>query len=552
MDPITELPPFKDGQELIDFFLEEQQDLTAIDRFSKLHDQGFVDKKSIYSELIPSTKPAENQQLSFEVDLDACTGCKACVTGCHSLNGLDDEETWRDVGLLLGLSKDEPYQQTITTACHHCTDPACLSGCPTLAYEKDPETGIVRHLDDQCIGCQYCVLKCPYDVPKYNESLGIVRKCDMCHQRLESNEAPACVQACPNKAIKIKIVDIEDINSRKDELSFLPNAPSPEYTKPSTIYKTTKIIPKIKSADYKKIKPEHSHLPLVFMLILTQASVGCYLFSGSFSLLNSSLWKFAFTFFGIFTLISIHVAILHLGRPLYAYRAVLGYKKSWLSREIIAFGVLAGMSTMLMTLPWINQLKEFGLPIPNLNMPQLIMMGNYSCAVVGILAIACSVMVYHDTKRSFWNWKSASLKFFGTMIILGSSISNLILLSYLTQDEFIKIAFVLNFLVGSVILIIKLKHESSLLSLCDQSNSVNHGSAVVTKEYFHQFFKIRHAMAFLGGMINLCVLASLFSGGGTNLIPLGAIALIFLFIGEFMERYLFFKTVIKLKMPGGI
>ena len=75
----------------------------------------------------------------------------------------------------------EPYQQTVTTACHHCVEPACLEGCPVLAYEKDAETGIVRHLDDQCIGCQYCVLKCPYDVPKYSAKRGIVRKCDMCY-----------------------------------------------------------------------------------------------------------------------------------------------------------------------------------------------------------------------------------------------------------------------------------------------------------------------------------------------------------------------------------
>ena len=57
-----------------------------------------------------------------------------------------------------------------------------------MAYDKDPETGIVRHLDDQCIGCQYCVLKCPYDVPKYSERLGIVRKCDMCVGRLRAGE----------------------------------------------------------------------------------------------------------------------------------------------------------------------------------------------------------------------------------------------------------------------------------------------------------------------------------------------------------------------------
>ena len=58
-----------------------------------------------------------------------------------------------------------PVLQHVTTACHHCLDPACLNACPVDAYEKDPVTGIVRHLDDQCFGCQYCTLACPYDAP---------------------------------------------------------------------------------------------------------------------------------------------------------------------------------------------------------------------------------------------------------------------------------------------------------------------------------------------------------------------------------------------------
>src|SRR3954466_2950723 len=82
-----------------------------------------------------------------------------------------------------------------------------MLGCPTKAYEKDPVTGIVKHLDDQCFGCQYCTLMCPYDAPKYNEARGIVRKCDMCSDRLAHGEAPACVQACPNEAIRIPVTD---------------------------------------------------------------------------------------------------------------------------------------------------------------------------------------------------------------------------------------------------------------------------------------------------------------------------------------------------------
>ena len=98
---------------------------------------------------------------------------------------------WRSVGLLHGGTSELPVIQHVTTACHHCVEPACLQGCPVKAFEKDPVTGIVKHLDDQCIGCQYCMLKCPYDVPKYSKSKGIVRKCDMCSDRLAADEAPA-------------------------------------------------------------------------------------------------------------------------------------------------------------------------------------------------------------------------------------------------------------------------------------------------------------------------------------------------------------------------
>src|SRR5437870_1163324 len=157
-----------------------------------------------------------------------------------------------------------------SSACHHCVDPACLNGCPVLAYEKDSVTGIVRHLDDQCIGCQYCVMMCPYDVPKYSERRGIVRKCDMCSQRLAVKEAPACAQACPNEAIRITIVEQEAIRAEyrtetngidgpltpslspgggegeptPNSGTFVPAAPEPAFTLPTTQYISKKPLPR--------------------------------------------------------------------------------------------------------------------------------------------------------------------------------------------------------------------------------------------------------------------------------------------------------------------
>ena len=181
--------------QLVEALLLQQQETTAVDRFAQHHEQ--ASKPLLaghYRDLIPLSAPTPGEQYAFEIDLDACSGCKSCVAACHNLNGLDESEQWRAVGLLHGGSDQLPVLQHVTTACHHCLEPACLTGCPVLAYDKDPLTGIVRHLDDQCIGCQYCVFMCPYDVPQYNASKGIVRKCDMCHDRLAVGEAPACVQ----------------------------------------------------------------------------------------------------------------------------------------------------------------------------------------------------------------------------------------------------------------------------------------------------------------------------------------------------------------------
>ena len=165
----------------------------------------------------------------------------------------------------------------MTSACHHCLDPACLSACPVDAYEKDPVTGIVKHLDDQCFGCQYCTLACPYDVPKFHAGKGIVRKCDMCGDRLRAGEAPACVQACPHEAIRIRVVDRGGRPARAEAGEFLPAAFDPSYTQPTTVYRVAPRRRPPAGRRVSRVEPEHAHTPLVVMLVLTQLSVGGFL-----------------------------------------------------------------------------------------------------------------------------------------------------------------------------------------------------------------------------------------------------------------------------------
>ena len=93
---------------MIDAYLEKQQDLTAVEKFSQAYDfQRLPQEENRYKELIPKSTPGPGQQYAFEVDLDKCTGCKACVTACHNENGLDEDETWRSVGLLAGGTSEE-------------------------------------------------------------------------------------------------------------------------------------------------------------------------------------------------------------------------------------------------------------------------------------------------------------------------------------------------------------------------------------------------------------------------------------------------------------
>ncbi len=384
---------------LVDELLAEQQSLqTPVARFSEHHDnvQRTPDLEPVYRDLIPLSAPAPGEQYAFEVDLDSCSGCKACVAGCHSLNGLDEEETWRDVGLLTGGHEDLPWQQTVTSACHHCADPGCLNGCPVLAYEKDPATGIVRHLDDQCIGCSYCILKCPYDVPKYSERLGIVRKCDMCHSRLAEGEAPACVQSCPTHAIKIvKVaVDLDGDRPRVDTSDFLPGAPDADFTQPTTRYVSRKGLPaEVRPADAANPQPQHAHWPLVILLTFTQAALGFSItgLGSESTLLNGVALGLA--------AIGLSASVAHLGRPMRAWRIFLGLRRSWLSREAVILGTWFPTLTGTVILS-----GQFPLLAP-------------VAAAIGLAGIVCSAMIYIDTPRQFWRAPATAIRMGGTVLV---------------------------------------------------------------------------------------------------------------------------------------
>lgn len=402
----------------IDHWIAAQADLSAVERFSQRHDGVQLPLQArYYRDLLPAAAPAAGQQYAFAVDLDACTGCKACVAACHSLNGLDDDEEWRTVTLLTGTRDGHPYQQHVTAACHHCIDPACMHGCPVDAYEKDPITGIVTHLDDQCIGCSYCTLTCPYEVPAFDHRRGIVRKCDMCAGRLQVGEAPACVQGCPNRAIEITVVDVPATITAAADGTLVPGAPPSSITTPTTQYRSVRAVDLDAArahAQRASGRPAKAHPPLTAMLVLTQLAVGAFVVDLVLRWFtdrgSGALPAFDAAVVVATGVLALGASVLHLGRPWHSYRVIVGLRHSWLSREVLAFGVFTALAV-----PYAFVL---GAAPAMLGSTATQWLGG-AVAVAGVVGVACSVLIYARTRRASWSLPSVAAKFTLTAAICG-------------------------------------------------------------------------------------------------------------------------------------
>src|SRR5438552_3870530 len=138
----------------------------------------------------------------------------------------------RKVGELEAALFPATRRFNLSMACYHCLEPSCLSGCPTNACVT-LYNGIVKHNADDCVGCQYCIWNCPYEVPVFNPERRIVTKCDMCLPRLEVGELPACVLACPTQAITIETVNVAEWRAAHAQADA-PGLPSADITLSTT------------------------------------------------------------------------------------------------------------------------------------------------------------------------------------------------------------------------------------------------------------------------------------------------------------------------------
>jgi formate dehydrogenase iron-sulfur subunit len=150
------------------------------------------------------------RSMAILTDVTRCIGCESCVNACKETNGTGVDHEWRWQKRIDDLSATRwttlvrrPEEHYVRQQCRHCLEPACVSACPVGALHKTPE-GPVVYNGTICMGCRYCMMACPFAIPRYlwADPVPKVRKCVLCYDKLKSGELkqPACTAACPTGA----------------------------------------------------------------------------------------------------------------------------------------------------------------------------------------------------------------------------------------------------------------------------------------------------------------------------------------------------------------
>lgn len=272
-------------------------------------------------------------QRGFVLDLDRCTGCGACVVACTNENSPTDGIAWRAIATYNRQRRPDLPVFHYSLSCNHCLEPACMEGCPAAAYTKDPATGAVLIDQDRCIGCSYCSWVCPYDAPRFDDGGGVMEKCTFCNHRLADGLEPACVVACPVEALAFEIAESPPAVARAG-------------------FPDTGLRPALRVVGTRcQSPPEMTAPPLVSTASRPHRPLRWTAFRGEWS-----LWAFtsiitalvawfaaatatggrvSLTAFAAAGAIAMATSALHLGRPARAWRGILNWRRSWISREAL-------------------------------------------------------------------------------------------------------------------------------------------------------------------------------------------------------------------------
>jgi anaerobic dimethyl sulfoxide reductase subunit B (iron-sulfur subunit) len=340
------------------------------------------------------------------------------------------------------------FAYNLSIACNHCVHPKCAGVCPTDAYVQRAD-GIVYIDESKCMGCGYCAWACPYAAPQYNPARGHMTKCDFCFDNLDAGLPPSCVSACPLRVldcVEIREQRIGNSDQKVESSEWSPankfqplwETAGTEHPFPLPTYSRTQPHLAIKFhagmenglektiSNREEVNPPHSkvwplqgaslrlwspkspdfgldELPLIIFTLCAQMAAGMAvvsLFAGPLSMP---------TLITIGGLIGVGglASIFHLGAPMNAWRALNHLRKSWLSREVLMFG-LFGATWLAWTLEhWLLKTDHSSL----------------ITALTGIGLVYSMGQVYRLRSVPAWNnWRTFT-GFFVTALLLGEALT---------------------------------------------------------------------------------------------------------------------------------
>ncbi|MGI9033016.1 MAG: DmsC/YnfH family molybdoenzyme membrane anchor subunit [Acidimicrobiales bacterium] len=490
----------------------------------------------------PDLLPLESgEQYRFSFAMDSCIGCHSCEVACAEQNDLPFDQAWRKVGELEGGSFPDTRRFSLSMACNHCLEPTCLSGCPTNAYEK-LGNGIVVHHPDDCIGCQYCIWNCPYEVPVFNPVRRIVSKCDMCRPRIDEGQSPACVLACPTHAIGIEKVDVAAW-AEDHAAADAPGLPPSDITLSTTRIALPAEMPAgTGPANEHAARPEEPHWPLIWLTLLTQLSVGAVAAtvvleaagagssgpSGRSALAGPAMAAF------IAGALALGASLLHLGRPTRALKALRNLSTSWLSREVALFSAFSCCSFAYAITAWLRS------PAPPLWL-------GAATVTIGVAGLYASSRLYLVPARPVWNSGRTPVSFFATAAATGP------LLALLFADRSrLRPSWVALLLgVAAAGALAQVGVAAHLVRALRRTPGRQHeGGAALLLGRYGTLFQLR--LIAVGGGVGLLAFAAGAPLGGAASGGRLAVGLVLIAVGELAGRYLFYVTVVPYRMAANL
>jgi DMSO reductase anchor subunit len=375
-------------------------------------------------------------------------------------------------------------------------------------------------------------------VPQFNPERRIVTKCHMCTDRMGAGSLPACVEACPVQAIQIEKVNVEEWRSAIDAANA-PGVPPADLT-----LSTTRItLPADLPADFgkvgaQKLMPEAPHWSLVYFLTVGQASVGAAVSALALWLLGERAMSGVL---GVLAALVGHAALagtlFHLGRPVHAFKAVRAFKRSWLSREVVAFSVYAGAALVPALHAGSNYLLGESIVPDPINLGALVL-----SAVSGLIGVYTSVRIYRIPARPAWDTQRTTSGFFLTSALLGGMLT-LMAACFMDVDAHITRVFAL---VVGVSTLASALMPWALLSEGTSSEPAMRSAALLLKQNFGRLLFMRTAFAVA---LTLGVAYWTFTHGAAPPAPLALLGLALAAAIEVLGRYLFFRCVVPRNMP---